>query len=74
MFAVLILVCLASTPRAECQRETAIDVIAGPPAASEVQCGLYGQAYLAETALAVREGEYVKIRCQRTTIAGGNVG
>ena len=59
----------------ECQINSAIDVISGPEASDEVTCGLYGQAYVAETALAAgrREDEYLKIQCTRTTI-GKTVG
>jgi hypothetical protein len=76
MFTVLILICSINLAPAECQPETAADVIRGPEAASEEMCGLHGQAYLAEIALGTRhrENEYVKIKCTRTTIAGGSVG
>jgi hypothetical protein len=66
MFEVLILVCSTSLPPAECQMNTAIDVIRGPVASSEIDCGLHGQAYFAETSLAKNfDGAYLKIRCAR---------
>lgn len=75
-FSVLILVCSVMVPAPLCQRDTALDVIAGPPAANEWQCGLYGQAYLAETALNERIGteEYLKVTCTRSSIGKENVG
>jgi hypothetical protein len=64
MFEVLILVCAAGMPQPDCQKGTAIDVIRGPRAASAIECGFHGQAYVAETALVSGIGNsYVKIRC-----------
>ena len=75
MFKVLILVCSINTTPADCQMDTAVDVISGPEAANPSVCGLYGQAYIADTALgaALRDDEYVKVKCTRTTI-GKTVG
>jgi hypothetical protein len=65
MLNMLILVCAVSIPSADCQPRTALDIIRGPDVASPVECGLYGQAYVAETALAGRNShaEYLKIVC-----------
>lgn len=74
MFKVLILVCSVALSPDQCQADTAVAVIDGPEAPNEVMCGLNGQAYLANTALAERrEGEYVKVTCSRSTI-GRTVG
>lgn len=74
MFKVLILVCSMNLSPADCQADTAVQIIDGPDAANEVQCGLYGQAYIAGApGVGPRDGEYVKIRCTRTTI-GKTVG
>ncbi|MEA2839718.1 MAG: hypothetical protein QOF41_1048 [Methylobacteriaceae bacterium] len=63
---VLILVCALQTQPSACTPETAIDVTQGPRVANELMCGKLGQAVLAGTALAPREGaEYVKISCVR---------
>jgi hypothetical protein len=63
---VLILVCALQTQPSACTPETAIDVTQGPRVANELMCGKMGQAVLAGTALAPREGvEYVKISCVR---------
>ena len=70
MFKVLILVCSINITPADCQMDTAVDVISGPEAANQSVCGLYGQAYIADTALgaALRDDEYVKVKCTRTSI------
>jgi hypothetical protein len=75
MFKILILICSVNLAPAECQVNTALDVIDGPEASSEVLCGMHGQAYIADTALGVRphEDEYVKVRCTRSSI-GKTVG
>jgi hypothetical protein len=63
---ILILVCALQTQPSACTPETAIDVTQGPRVANELMCGKMGQAVLAGTALAPREGaEYVKISCVR---------
>lgn len=75
MFKVLILVCSVSVSPADCQINTALDVITGPEASNEIQCGLFGQAFYAETAMGgqQRADEYLKVKCTRTTI-GTTVG
>lgn len=63
---ILILVCALQTQPSACTPETAIDVAQGPHVANELMCGKLGQAVLAGTAIAPREGvEYVKISCIR---------
>ena len=65
MFKVLILVCSVNLAPADCQTDTALDVIDGPEAANQSVCGLYGQAYIADTALGTKlpDNEYVKVKC-----------
>jgi hypothetical protein len=66
MFQVLILVCSIGVAPADCQIETALDVVNGPLVASEMLCGLHGQAYIAQTSLRpASPGEYVKVKCLR---------
>lgn len=67
MFTTLILVCATALPQRDCNRETAVDVVAGPAAASPLGCGFTGQAMLASTALGpeLGEGRYLKIVCDR---------
>lgn len=73
MFKVLILVCSVSLAPADCQSNTALDVIVGPEAADEAACGF--NVYVAESTIGrrLRGDEYVKVSCTRTTI-GKNVG
>lgn len=74
MFKVLILICSLSLSPDQCQTDTAVTVITGPEASNLAMCGLHGQAYLANTALAEKhEGEYVKVTCSRSSI-GRTVG
>jgi hypothetical protein len=65
LFKVLILVCPMGLAPQDCERDNAIDVIVGPQATNEITCGFSGQAYLAGTALAPSDGNYVKIQCKR---------
>jgi hypothetical protein len=61
----VILVCALAMPRGDCNLQSAEAVIQGPDAAHPGQCGLYSQAYLAETPLAdYLDGQhYLKITC-----------
>jgi hypothetical protein len=61
----LILICALGLARADCSPETAVAVVQGPEVGAPGMCGLHGQAYLAETALAdYLDGDhYLKIRC-----------
>jgi hypothetical protein len=65
MLKMLILVCALGVSPAECRPQSALDVISGPDVAIPVMCGLHGQAYVADTALAIRrhDDEYLKIIC-----------
>lgn len=64
MFKMLILVCTANLSPSDCNSGNALDVFRGPAGANVAMCGLQGQAYLAQTSLAVRgPGEYLKITC-----------
>jgi hypothetical protein len=65
-FAVFTLICSMSIPHAECDIDTAQDVIQGPKVNSEMACTLAGQSQLAGTAITPRPGEeYMKIMCKR---------
>jgi len=61
----LLLICALSVAHGDCSVETAEVVVQGPDSQSLVVCGLHGQAYLAEGALAgYLDGEhYLKIAC-----------
>ena len=62
----VILVCALQMQPALCTTETAIDVTQGPRVENELVCGKLGQALLAGTAIAPRDGlQYVKVTCVR---------
>jgi len=63
----LLLICALGVARGDCSVETAEVVVQGPDAQSLVTCGLHGQAYLAEGALAgyLDDRHYLKIACTR---------
>jgi hypothetical protein len=60
-----ILVCPATIAPADCDANNALDVIAGPPATSEIGCGVLSQQMLAVFGTTVTDGQYVKIGCVR---------
>jgi hypothetical protein len=63
---IVILVCALQIQPSLCTTETAIDVTQGPRVENELMCGKLGQALLAGTAIAPRDGiEYVKVTCVR---------
>jgi hypothetical protein len=71
LFKILILVCASSVSAPDCQTNTALDIIQGPLVSSVMACGIEGQAYVAQTSLAQRlDGTYLKIRCDRSRVAG----
>jgi hypothetical protein len=65
MIKTLLLICTVGTPNADCSIATAEVVIQGPDAASLVECGLHGQAYIADGAIAgyLDGAHYLKIAC-----------
>jgi hypothetical protein len=65
MMKTLLLICALGTPQADCSITTAEAVIQGPDAMSLVQCGLHGQAYIAQGAIAeyLDGAHYLKITC-----------
>jgi hypothetical protein len=60
-----ILVCPGTIAPADCDAANAYDVIAGPPSASEIGCGVMSQQMLAVAGMAMVDGQYVKIGCVR---------
>ena len=70
---VIILVCAAGTSHAACNERVALRTIVAPePQQGAAMCGLYGEEYLAGTAL-LHEGERVKVLC-RPIVRPPNVG
>jgi hypothetical protein len=71
---IVILVCALRMQPSACTAETAIDVTQGPRVENELMCGKLGQAVLAGTAIAPREGlEYLKIACVREHLAASTI-
>ena len=69
MFKILILVCSAAVPGAECDESTAFDVVRLAPVPSASQCGLSAQSTIAATGIAPRMGEsYLKVVCRRSGV------
>ena len=70
MLKMLILVCSASLSPADCQPETAIDIIQGPQVASVFECGMASQVMAAQTSfLRHAPNEYMKVKCSRVKVA-----
>jgi hypothetical protein len=64
MLKMLILVCSTSVSPADCQLETALDIIYGPQVASIFECGTASQTLVARTSILRRaDGEYMKVKC-----------
>jgi hypothetical protein len=67
MYSILVLICSTALSHAECQANTAVDVIRGPSIDNPMMCGLNAQTMIARTDLVQNDGtEYVKVVCART--------
>jgi hypothetical protein len=63
-YSILILICSINLGQADCQQDTAIDVVRGPHVESVMMCGMAGQAMIARTVLLRNDGqEYMKLLC-----------
>ena len=62
----VLLICAVTVPRAECQPETALDVLVAPEATTTGLCGFQSQAYIASLRLSETLGKttYLKIQCK----------
>ena len=70
MLKMLILVCSANLSPADCQPETALDIIQGPQVASVFECGMASQVMAAQTSiLRHAPDEYMKVKCSRLKLA-----
>ncbi len=70
MLKVLVLICAVTTDRADCDLNTAVDVITTAQASTPQQCGFMGQALIAPTSIAPEPGkQYVKIMCVHEKVA-----
>ncbi len=75
MLKAVLLVCALNTPPGECRPDTALDVITGPETGDATACGLHGQAYFAQSALAqgLTGSEYLKVICVASDAPLGSV-
>ena len=64
----VLLICATGLPRAECQPETALNVIRAPDSTTFGLCGIQSQGYLASTAFSqyLDKGVYLKILCTKS--------
>jgi hypothetical protein len=70
MLKVLVLICSTSTSQADCDQNTAVDIVTAARASTPQQCGFMGQALLAPTSVAPEPGkQYMKIVCVRDIVA-----
>lgn len=70
MVKMLILICSANLSPADCQVETALDIIHGPQVASVFECGMASQVMAAQTTiLRNASSEYMKVRCSPVKVA-----
>jgi len=66
MYSILVLICSTALSHADCQAQTAVDVVRGPTVDSPMMCGFNAQAMIAGTDLVQNDGtEYVKVMCTR---------
>jgi hypothetical protein len=62
----IILICSTALSHADCQPNTANDVVRGPQIDNPVMCALNGQMMMARTDLARGDNLYMKVVCART--------
>ena len=76
MKALVLLCALAAVPdTSQCDRENAITVVQVPGTFDNpVMCGMQAMAYFAETSIAPKEGEYVRIVCIRSVKPNNGIG
>jgi hypothetical protein len=62
-----ILVCPANVAPADCDTQNALHAILSPSAPGQIGCGVQDQTLLIGSGIAVRDGQYVKVVCERET-------
>ena len=71
MYSIIILICSTALSHADCQPNTALDVVRGEAVDNPVMCGLGAQTMMARTDLVqARAGQYMKVVCTRAKNAG----
>ena len=69
-YSILILICWTALSHADCQAETAVDVVRGPTVDNEIMCALNAQTMIARTDLVQGDGsEYMKVVCTPSRMA-----
>jgi len=66
------LVCPETVAPVNCDASSAVAMIAAPPAAKNVGCGVQSQQILADAGLPMPEGQYVKVPCERSAAETGD--
>jgi hypothetical protein len=62
-YSIVILICSALLSHADCQLNTALDVVRGPQVTNPVMCALNAQTMIARTDLVQSGSEYMKVLC-----------
>jgi hypothetical protein len=66
MYSILVLICSTALSHADCQANTAVDVVRGPTVDNPMMCGFNAQTMIARTDLVRADGsEYMKVVCTR---------
>jgi len=70
MIKMMILICSANLSPADCQVETALDIIHGPQVASVFECSMASQVMAAQSSiLRNAPSEYMKVKCSPVKVA-----
>ena len=72
MIKALALICASALPHADCQPETALEVVIGPSATNAHACLFQTQAFVAHLARThpLPDGHYLKVVCTRVREKG----
>jgi hypothetical protein len=63
-FSMMILICSTALSHSDCQPNTALDLMRGPPVDNAIMCSLNAQTMIARTDLVQGDGtHYVKVVC-----------
>jgi hypothetical protein len=67
MYSIVILICSTALSHADCQSNTAMDVVRGPTVDNAIMCALNAQTMIARTDLVQGDGsQYIKVACVRS--------
>ena len=68
-YSVVILICSMGLSHADCQPDTALDVVRGPEVDNPVMCAFNAQTMMARTDLVQGGAQYLKVVCARSKSA-----